>query len=50
MQIKRLALASFLAFTGLTFLAPAIAEAAPGRHKVCHWDRHHHHRSCHWVR
>ncbi len=50
MKLKHITLASLLALTSLTFLAPSVASAAPERHKVCHWDRHHHHRSCHWVR
>ncbi len=52
MNIKKLIVASLVAFTGLAVLAPSIASAAPHHrgHQVCHWDKHHHHRVCHWVR
>ena len=53
MQLKKLGFTALLAFTGLAFLAPSIASAAPSRHhkhKVCKWDRHHHQQVCRWVR
>jgi hypothetical protein len=48
MNIKKLATAALLAFSGLALMTPTIASAAPHRHKVCHWE--HHHKVCHWVR
>jgi hypothetical protein len=47
MNLKKITLATLLAFAGMT-LVPTIASAAPRRgHQECHW---HHHKICHWVR
>ena len=45
--MKKALISTLLAIAAAAVLAPA-AQARPP-HKVCHWDAHHHHRSCHWV-
>jgi hypothetical protein len=44
--MKKALISTLLAVAAFAALAPA-AQARP--HKVCHWDVHHHHRTCHWV-
>ena len=45
--MKKTLISTLLAVVaGVAFASTA--QAKP--HKVCHWDAHHHHRTCHWVK
>jgi hypothetical protein len=51
MKLGKTVMAALALVVGASAFVPMTAQAQPHhrKHKVCHFDRHHH-RQCHWVR